>query len=74
MAIQRNDLDAALQNANHAVDLAESDPDAQSVLGDVYYLLAEKENALAHYRRYIELIGSDADPTILTRIQELEGS
>jgi tetratricopeptide (TPR) repeat protein len=69
-----DDLDAALQHAQKAVDLAESNPYAQAVLGDVYYVQGQKESALAHYRRYVELMGSDADVIYLTRIHELEGS
>jgi tetratricopeptide (TPR) repeat protein len=66
--------DAALQYALQAVNLAESNPYAQMVLGDVYYQQGQKENALAHYQRYVELIGAVADPNILARIHELEGT
>jgi tetratricopeptide (TPR) repeat protein len=69
-----DDPDAALKYAQQAVDLADSNPYAELVLGDVYYEQGKTANALVHYRRYVELIGSDADVNTLARIHELEGS
>ncbi|MBI1257630.1 MAG: tetratricopeptide repeat protein [Chloroflexi bacterium] len=69
-----HDPASALPYAQQAVDTDGSNAYAEAVLGDVYYEQGKNANALLHYRRYVELIGDQADSLYLTRIQELEGS
>ena len=71
-SIDFHDPTSALPYAQQAVDSDGSNAYAEATLGNVYYTLGKKANALLHYRRYAELIGDEAEPIYLTRIHELE--
>ena len=53
-------------------EIAPNDPRAYQGLGDVFYKLEDKGQALAAYHKYIEIMGENGDAYVLERVSELE--
>lgn len=52
--------------------LAPNQPRYYRSLGNVYLALGQREQALASYRRYLEMVGNNAESSVVERVRSLE--
>jgi tetratricopeptide (TPR) repeat protein len=67
-----SDLDGAIEDYTQAIRINPTYANAYGVRGFAYDQLGQFTEALANYRRYVELAGENAPQFIVDRVAELE--